>query len=65
MGKISVEWIFLVSIELINNPKPVQIIFFYWLEFLGRGRGAVRCFTLYIFFLVGLQNKVASQKSAS
>ena len=21
------EWIFLVSIELINNPKPVQIIF--------------------------------------
>ena len=33
--KFLFEWIFLVSIELINNPKPVQIIFFffYWLEF--------------------------------
>ena len=33
--KFLFKWIFLVSIELINNPKPVQIIFFffYWLEF--------------------------------
>ena len=35
MSQFLLKWIFLVSIELIHNPKLVQIVFFffYWPEF--------------------------------
>jgi hypothetical protein len=41
MDQILFKWIFLVSIELLHNPKLVQIVsyFFYWPEILKKTFG--------------------------